>query len=91
MFEHESINTGEGLPAEIIIGQGLLIPVSDWADVWLKLQEATQHLPWGSYVAWVLFDSGGQQIAAAADSKDTFCARYGSGPGKLEAHYDFEC
>ena len=87
MFEHESTCAGEGLPAEIVIGQGPLIPVIDWIDVWSKLGEATKDLPWGVYVAWVLFDNGGDQIAASADSKATFTARYGSGPGKLEAHY----
>lgn len=89
MFEHQSLNAGEGQPAEIVIGQGPLIPVDSWSDVWSKLGEATKDLPWDVYVAWVLFDHGGEHIASSADSKATFTARYGSDPGKLEALYVF--
>ena len=90
MFERQYMSAGEEQPAEIIIGQGPLMPVEDWADIWTKLRDVTQDLPWGVYIAWVLFDRGGDQIAASADSKATFTARYGSGPGKLEAHYGLE-
>jgi hypothetical protein len=85
MFEHINPYAGEGQPAEMLIGQGPLIPVNNWIEVWSKLGEATSGLPWGIYVAWVVLDHGGDQIAAAADSRDTYIARYGSGPGKLEA------
>ena len=89
MFENPNSNPGEGLPAELIIGQGAPIAVKSWIEVWSKLGEATSGLPWGTYVAWVLLDHGGDQIAASADSRDTYIARYGSGPGKLEALHGF--
>jgi len=87
MFEHQILYDGESHPAELLIGQGTFSPVEDWIEVWNKLGEATRTLPWGNYVAWVLLDQGGEPIAASADSRDTFIARYGSGPGKLEVIY----
>lgn len=85
MIEHDY--SDENRPAELVIGQGQLIQVTDWADVWTKLGKATENLPWATYVAWVLFDGGAEIIAASADSKDTFIARYGKGPGMLQALY----
>jgi len=81
MLEHE--NEGQGVPTEIVVGQGFKIPVDDWSGVWQKLKEAVEPLPWGVYVAWAVFDAGGEIIAGDADSKSTFIARYGKGPGQL--------
>lgn len=90
MFTHDNFNVGQGQPAELVIGQGQLLQVTDWPDVWAKLGEATRALPWSDYIAWVLFDHGGEIIAATADSNDTFVARYGKGPAMMEVLYGLQ-